>query len=201
MIKRTALLVGLCACFSTPAMSADGPYVGVNIGITMPSDSDISEKGGTGTGEISFDSGVAFSAALGQKIGTGRLEAEIGYKTSDIDEVSVTGLGSAPLNGDASVLSFMGNGYIDFNASPTVKPYIMAGLGVANLKIKLSDLDADEDDTVFAYQAGVGCGFPLSQTVTLDLGYRYMGTSDADFGDSEATYGSHNVLAGLRFNF
>lgn len=199
MIKRTALLVGLCVCLSTPAMSADGPYVGVNIGITMPSDSDLNEPGFAA--EMSFDSGLAFSAALGGKIGGGRLEAEIGYKTSDIDEVSVSGLGSAPINGDARVLSFMGNGYIDFDASPSVKPYIMAGLGVANLKVKSSDLDADEDDTVFAYQAGLGCGFPLSQAVTLDLGYRYMGTSDANFDGTDVTYGSHNVLAGLRFNF
>ena len=199
MIKRTALLVGLCVCLSTPAMSADGPYVGVNIGITMPSDSDLNEPGFAA--EMSFDSGLAINAALGGKIGGGRFEAEIGYKTSDIDEVSVSGLGSAPINGDARVLSFMGNGYIDFNASPSVKPYIMAGLGVANLKVESSDLGADEDDTVFAYQAGVGCGFPLNQTVTLDLSYRYMGTSDTDFGGTDITYGSHNVLAGLRFNF
>lgn len=201
MIKRTALLVGLCVCLSTPAMSADGPYVGVNIGITMPSDSDLSEAGFPDA-ELSFDSGLAISAAVGQKIGIGRIEAEIGYKTSDLDEISFSGVGSFPVNGDASVLSFMGNGYIDFDANPTIKPYIMAGLGVAQLTVDSTDLEADdEDDTVFAYQAGVGCGFALNKTITLDVSYRYMGTSDADFSDTEATYGSHNVLAGLRFNF
>jgi opacity protein-like surface antigen len=199
VIRKVALLVGFCVCLSTPAMSADGPYLGVNVGITMPSDSDISDP--SGNGRISFDSGVALSATIGQKIGIGRLEAELGYKKADLKKVFVDGLGSAAVNGDISVLSLMGNGYIDFGANPSIKPYIMAGIGGAKLKLKSSDMDADEEDNVFAYQAGVGCGIAISKDVTFDVSYRYMGTSDANFNGTEVTYGSHNLLGGLRFSF
>ncbi len=200
MFRKVALFVGLCLCLSTPAMSADAPYLGFNIGFTMPSDSDLSEPGFSDA-ELTFDTGMAISATVGQKIGMGRLEAELGYKTSDLDSVSVPGFGSATVNGDASVLSLMGNGYIDFAANPMITPYVMAGLGIASLSIDSADLDVDDDDTVIAYQVGVGCGFALNKKVTLDVGYRYMGTTDADIQGVDVTYGSHNLLAGLRFNF
>lgn len=45
MLKKVAILAGLCACLSTPAISADGPYFGVNMGVTSTVDSDLSEPG------------------------------------------------------------------------------------------------------------------------------------------------------------
>lgn len=197
MFKKVALLAVLCVCLSTPAMSADGPYFGLNAGITSTVDSDLTEPGFTG--EMSFDSGYAIGAALGNKIGMGRIEAEIGYKSADMDKITAYGQDVKIDSGDISVLSLMANGYIDFDASPTIKPYLMGGLGLAQITAKI-DVD-DEDDTVFAYQAGLGVGFALNDKMTLDLGYRYMGTSDPDFNGSKATYASHNVLAGLRFGF
>lgn len=195
MIKKAALLVGLCLCLSTPAIAADGPYVGVNLGVTVPMDSDVTQFGFTG--EVSYDPGFAASAAVGYKMGMGRFEGEVGYKQSDLDRVSILGF-PLPSNGDASLFSLMGNGYIDFDVTPVVKPYIMAGLGAAQLTL---DMVTEEDDTVFAYQAGFGCGFALNEKVTLDAGYRYMGTSDASLGATEVSYDSHNFLAGVRFAF
>jgi opacity protein-like surface antigen len=144
---------------------------------------------------------MAFSVAAGQKIGIGRLEAELGYKKADIKRIYADGLGSAKVNGDMSALSLMGNGFIDFGANRTVKPYIMAGLGGAKLKLKSTDMNADEEDNVFAYQAGAGCGIALNELIVFDVSYRYMGTSDTDLDGTKVSYGSHNLLAGVRFNF
>lgn len=200
MLKKVTLLVALCVCLSTPAMSADGPYLGINAGVTSTVDSDISSGGVTVDNVFSFDSGYAVGAALGSKIGMGRIEAELGYKSADLDKASAFGYSATASDGEKiSVLSLMANGYIDFDASSTVKPYVMGGIGIAN--ITFEDNTDDLDDTVFAYQAGLGLGFVLNDQVTLDLGYRYMGTSDPTIDGIEVTYASHNVLAGLRFNF
>lgn len=198
-MRKVALLVGMGVCLATPAMSADGPYFGLNVGVTSTVDSKVTDDTGF-NGETSFESGLAASGAFGYKIGMGRIEGEIGYKSAEADKYSAYGFSSAANDEDkVSVLSLMANGYVDFNASPTVKPYIMGGLGLAN--ISSEDNGDDQDDTVFAYQVGLGVGFALNEKIILDLGYRYMGTSDPDFNGSEATYESHNVLAGLRFNF
>jgi opacity protein-like surface antigen len=198
MLKKVALLVGICACLSTPAMSADGPYFGLSAGVTSTVDSDLTEPGFSA--EASFDTGLAVSGALGYKTGMGRIEAEIGYKSADANNISAYGYSQALSDGEKfNILSLMANGYIDIDASPAVKPYLMGGIGMAN--ITMEDNWGDEDDNVFAYQVGLGIGFALNNKMTLDLGYRYMGTSDPDFNGVKATYASHNVLAGLRFAF
>jgi len=197
-LKKVVVLTALLmSCFAVGAMAAEGPYLSGNLGVTMPTDSDVSEGGI----EIKYDTGYAIGAALGYNFGAGRLEGELGYKSADIDEVSVSGLGSASVNGDLSVLSLMGNGYLDFNVNPTVKPYVMAGIGMANVALDSNDLDVDDDDTVFAYQVGAGVGFALNNKVTLDLSYRYMGTEDANIDGADVEYGSHNILAGVRVQF
>ena len=200
MLKKVVVLTALLmSCFAVGAMAAEGPYFSGNLGITMPTDSDVSDGGFSA--EISYDAGFAIGGALGYNFGVGRLEAELGYKTADIDEVSANGLGSASVNGDLSVLSLMGNGYFDFNLNPTVKPYVMAGIGMANVTLDSNDLDVDDSDSVFAYQVGAGVGFALNKKVTLDISYRYMGTEDAKIDGVDVEYGSHNILAGVRVQF
>lgn len=205
MKKVVALTALLISCFAVSAMAAEGPYLSVNAGITMPTDSDFDEMdeyGDTYNVELSYDTGFAGGAALGYNFGAGRIEAELGYKKADTDKISVDtyyGSGSASVDGDLSVLSFMANGYIDFNASPTIKPYLMAGIGMASVAIDGEGVD--DDDTVFAYQAGAGIGFALNDKVTLDLSYRYMGTQDAEIEGEDLEYGSHNILAGVRVQF
>ena len=47
-----------------------------------------------------------------------------------------------------------------------------------------------------------GVGYALSDNAEVRLGYRYFGTSKADFGGgSETTYGAHNFELGLLYRF
>jgi opacity protein-like surface antigen len=57
----------------------------------------------------------------------------------------------------------------------------------------LQSVNYDEDDTVFAYQFGVGAGYAVTETVTLDCKYRYLRT--------EVASPSHNIIAGIRVAF
>ena len=108
------------------------------------------------------------------------------------------------LTGDTSSLGLLLNGYYDFvNKSPWT-PFVSAGLGLA--RVDSNDMNVpgsgiantNEDDTVFGFQVGAGVGYAVSGTVSLDVKYRYFGTSDPEFDTTDVEYSSHNVYAGVR---
>ena len=80
-----------------------------------------------------------------------------------------------------------------------------AGIGFAG--VSAEDLAAagvsvsSYDDTVFAYQFGVGVGYAVEESVTLDFGYRYFATSDPEFNGAEFEFESHNISFGVRIIF
>ena len=176
-----------------------GTYVSGSLGAVIVNDSDIDD--GFDTGEFTFDTGFGFVGALGRSMQNGgRVEAELGYRQNDIDELEVDGLGKASVDGDISSLSLMGNAYYDFSTEGSFSPYIGGGLGFANLEADLDDFGS-EDDSVFAYQLILGGSFVSSETLSVDLQYRYFATEDPDFDGLDAEYSTHNLMIGLRQNF
>lgn len=134
-----------------------------------------------------------------------RVEGEVAYRANNMDEASYLGE-SAKINGDASVLSFMGNGYYDFSNATAFTPYVGLGLGMAKIDVAIDDISWDESDTVFAYQIMVGGNFALTKQISLDAEYRYFGSQDPEFDDGEggtveAEVRSHNLSVGLRILF
>ena len=140
--------------------------------------------------------------------------------------VSVEGI-SLPLggmfsNGDISALSFMVNLAYEFYTRSPWKPYIGGGIGVAVVSINdavigrtsiagihLPDLAgdfADDEDTVFVWQAGAGIGYEVNPQATISVDYRFFATEDPNFTDHEdvdfnSEYESHNVSLSLRYHF
>ena len=59
--------------------------------------------------------------------------------------------------------------------------------------------------TVFSFQGGVGLHFDYTENTSLGLGYRFFGSSDAEFDDGtdkvEAEYSSHIISVGLVHRF
>ena len=115
--------------------------------------------------------------------------------------------GSVTASGDVSSLAFLINGYFDFVNDSAFTPYLSAGIGYA--KIDLNDFnsagsgesDYSDDDSVFAYQVGLGVGYAVTEKVTIDVKYRYFATADPEFDTTEVEVASHNFLFGVRFNF
>ena len=206
-MKRT-LLITLCCIiavfFTTQAYSADGPYLSANLGLAAMSDSDVTESGETI--ELSYDTGWTLGAAVGYRFNNVRVEGELSYQKNDFDQVSAMGV-SLDASGDGSVTALLVNGYYDFANESAFTPYISAGLGYA--KVEANDLnfvgsgmaDFSDDDSVFAYQAGLGVGYAVNENVTIDVKYRYFATEDAEFDTAKAEFSSHNFLLGVRYNF
>lgn len=197
----------VCFCLTTTTAFAGQPYLSGSVGAFMPTDSDLSSpffaSEGIASAEISYDTGMALSLALGQDLDSVRVEGELSYKTADMDKLSATGFfgesGSGPIDGDISSLSVMCNAWKDIKTGGTVTPYVGLGIGFAKLDAELEG--ESESDTVFAYQLGLGLGIALQENLILDLSYRYFATSDPDFDGLEAEFASNNVMAGLRMNF
>lgn len=179
------------------ATASAASYVSGSFGSVSMNDSTLNEPGLSA--ELSTDPGFGFIAAIGNGFDGLRGEVELAYRTNDLDEISIGGL-SRFANGDISSLAVMGNFLVDLPLSERVQPLLGAGIGLANVE---ADLDAfgSENDTVFAYQAIAGIGFPLTHVTTLDLQYRYFATDDPEFDGVEAEYETHNFFVGLRFDF
>jgi opacity protein-like surface antigen len=171
----------------------------------MPdSDIDVTIVGiGSGSGEISYDTGLTAGGSVGYMMDTFRVEGEVSYQANDMDKISGNG-GSLFVNGDISALTFLVNGYIDFYTGGPVTPFITAGIGYSNVE---ADIEGESnDENLFTYQLGAGIGYAISETLTLDFRYRYLGAEDYEYsevgaGSINAEISSHNISAGLRFAF
>lgn len=173
---------------------AAAPYVSGSFGLVSASDSSLSGETGT-AGDLSMDSGFGFLAAVGNNFDGLRGEAEIAYRTNDLNKTA-----SGPATGEITSLSLLGNLLVDFAISENVRPFLGAGMGLAQIDSGSADLNK-ANDTVFAYQVIAGIGFPLTHITTIDLQYRYFATANPDFAGIEAEYETQNFFAGLRFDF
>lgn len=211
MKSSMALVVCIVAMalFTAPAFAA-GPYVGAEGGAVFLSDSTFSSTGGDT--DLKAKTGFGLGAFGGMDFGTYRVEGEFAYRRNNNKEATSGGT-TDPVGGDYSSMALMVNGYYDFRmVSPSVVPYIGGGLGGARVSLKATDpatgsTDIDDNDIVFAYQFAAGVGFPISNQLTLDLGYKYFATANPSFDpvgggtQVDGEYASHNLFLGARFSF
>lgn len=177
-----------------------GPYFSGNLGVGFVNDVDVSD--GVEKYELSFDPGFGLSAAFGNTYPNNfRAELELGYFKSDLDKVTLVGVGSEDLGGDGQLMTLMFNSYYDFIPEAMFSPFVGLGIGYANAELDL--LGISEDDDVLAYQAIAGGAFNLSKQLMLDLQYRFFDTEDLEFeaGIEADSVRTHSLLIGLRYGF
>jgi len=185
-----------------PENSLKGYYVSGHIGLALAND--VHDDGIN----IDFDTGMAFTLAVGNDFGKGRIEGEFAYQENNFNKISAWGE-SVGLTGDVTFFSFLINGYYNIINNKIFTPYVSAGFGV--VRAKINDLNAfgsglsdeKDKDTLFGYQIGAGIEYTLKKDVFIDVRYRYFITSDNffNFTDSETDFDSHNLLLGLRVSF
>jgi len=225
---NTRLLTAILALIAIPTIAAaapsrPGPYVSGFLGVSVANDADVSTTDATGTptlqysDRVEFDPGVFFGASGGYDFGMLRLEGELSYRYAEMKNITDrdTGFRYRDIDGNLGVLAVLGNAYIDLHNQSPITPYLGSGIGFATLHLGNTfardaagrvRLYRQGDDTVLAYQLGAGLGIALNPRVTLDVGYRYFGTSKATFDKdwdfaSDLEFASHNVLVGARVKF
>lgn len=106
----------------------------------------------------------------------------------------------------------MSNLYYDFFrnvealSNGPYSPYIGIGIGFANVNMSAGTdsrfkLWNGDSDTVFAYQAAIGSGIPIRKDITLDVSYRFFGTTSVAVDQIKTDYNNHNFLLGVRYLF
>lgn len=209
-MKRFILALLVLTMLTPAAAFADryrgggvGGYAGILLGVNMGNDIDITDNYYVPAyvDRLEFDPGVYVGGTIGSDFGPLRLEGEISYRGSDVDSITFEGDSFPTPGGDGSVgaLAVMFNAFLDLETGGPVTPYIGGGIGFANLSIDDVPYYNDDDDGVFAYQLGGGLAFNIQRNMTVDIGYRFFGTSDADFEYASMDYQSHTVMLGFRF--
>ena len=129
-------------------------------------------------------------------------------------------------DGHFRIMGYMANLWCDFDTETKWSPYIGGGVGVLVTKLiytfeEMSDdpsLPASQkghetltNDLVPAFQFGAGIGYELNESITLQLGYRFLYGGDVNFysyirtiqdGSRFEINGvkSYSILLGIRIN-
>ncbi len=222
---KKIILISIIAVFvfSISAYSAeDGWYMSGNLGLSIISDSDMGSydeedleevvgedlpTGTTGSAEMAFDKGWVRGAAVGYDFGNFRLESELSYIANDLDKITATVNAPSepsvsvgvPIGGDATSVTFLFNGYYDFNAEGKLHPYLTGGLGYSyvDATVRFEGEKMSDYDSVFTFQVGAGLYYDMTDNISLDLRYRYLKMSDP----MDIEFKGHQVSAGLMFRF
>jgi len=196
------LLLPLCR----PAWSAhQGVYVGAYYGMTVLNESEADDD--LGTFHLDFDPGQVAVFTLGYDLnpkgflGDGRIEFEYARRSNSLDKVDFLE-GDVGGKGDMQVESLLLSTYGVYRG---FRGWVASCGAADDLRVSGQPL-ADDDDVVFAYQLGIGADIPLLQNLSLDLGYRFFGTTKPEFetsdgDDFKVEYFSHAALVGLRLGF
>ncbi|MEM9733245.1 MAG: outer membrane beta-barrel protein [Pseudomonadota bacterium] len=203
-----------------PAYQADAIvrsyYAAARIGAAFEAESSFRVLGTSVSN--AYDPGYNLSAALGYSFNpTGllgfRAEAELGYTSLDIDSHTVTGLGKfsgGDATGDASAVYGLANGYVDYSLG-TITPFISAGVGYGQVDLSQQGVTPtgvvmNDSGGGLAWQVGAGAAFAVTDSVTVDLGYRFfkvqdVGLSAVDGTRSDVDLESHQINLGIRKAF
>ncbi len=191
-MKKIVIPAMLFACLgAAPAYAA--PYVSGSVGLGIAGDFKEPDLGNV----YGMDSGFAVNGAVGYDFDGLRVEGAVGYQKNHYTDEDTLG---------SSLLTVMANGYYDFNAGGELKPYVMAGLGIANLNVDDSfGTDPWLDESYFAWQLGAGVGYQVSTSTTIDVGYRYLKPEGIECPNpahlTKVSWESHNILVGIRYKF
>ncbi|BCS52568.1 outer membrane protein [Geobacter sp. SVR] len=213
-ICRTLIALCLPFLFCSPASAQhSGPYVGAFVGGNLLTASKSSDS--QGTFELKFNPGLMGSAVLGwdfepgNPVGEGRIELEYTHRSNPLDQARFVE-GSVKSSGHVAADSLLLNFYGVYRENGFWSPYIGAGAGAAriaasNLQVTGQPL-GDGSAFVFAYQAAAGVDFAMTDSLSLDIGYRFFNTTKPDIpeaggGSLKLEYLNHSAVLGLRWGF
>ena len=228
-MRKHLLAASAVAALASPAFAAaNGPYVGIEGGVTFPRTTDLDVILNNTTTynngyEVKSKTGYDVDAIAGYKLGLIRLEAEGAYKRAKVKSLGVstplvTDVGTAAgvpvtaadfsVGNHIGITSLMANALLDSNfGNSRFGGYVGGGAGRA-----WASMSGDKDNA-WAFQGIAGLRAAVSDHVDAGLKYRYFHTGKLTFDDAftengvpfttsaKGNYDSHSVLASLTYNF
>jgi opacity protein-like surface antigen len=227
-MRKHLLAASAVAALASPAFAAaDGPYIGVEGGVTFPRTSDLDVVLNNTTTydngyDVKYKDGYDVDAILGYKLGPIRLEGEAGYKRAKVKSLGastplITDVGTAAgttataddfsVGNRIGIKTLMANALLDGNFGGGFGGYVGGGAGRAWAN------QSGDSDSAWAFQGIAGLRYALTPNVDAGVKYRYFHTAKLGFDDAftvnavpfttstSGNYDSHSVLASLTYNF
>ncbi len=200
-MRKLLMAATASVALAAPALAAaDGPYVGIEGGVTFPRNSDLDVILNNTTTynngyNVDYKDGYDVDAIVGYKLGPVRLEGEAGYKRAKVKSLGVstplisdvgTAAGTTATAGDFSVgnhigiKTLMANALLDGNFGGGFGGYVGGGAGRAWAS------QAGDSDNAWAYQGIAGLRYALTPNLDAGVKYRYFRTGTLNFNDAFA---------------
>lgn len=207
---NTNRAAGLLAVMTTAMTgTAQAAEVGLRVfgGWTAPmsQDFDLDREGGARRSSgLDFDGGFAVGGALGFEINPkATIEAEYVHRASDADLKGTRNTDTASTRSNAVMVNALYH-FGDRDAEGSIRPYLGAGIGAADLRIDRDDLDLDSDFGL-AYQAIAGVSYDVSYQASLFGEVRYFAISEQSVENDDYSfdsgYDSFDILIGYGYRF
>ena len=115
-----------------------------------------------------------------------RYEGEVTYLKANINNFQVNHIRQTNVSGYNQALLGMANVYYDFPRfiAPVIQPFLGIGIGYAWIQDRLDNTSTlypvrfRGTNSAFAYQATGGLTYNFAENYALNLGYRYVATSN-----------------------
>jgi opacity protein-like surface antigen len=221
-MRNYVVAAAVLAATGSPALAAaNGPYIGVEGGVTIPQSTDLdvilNNTSTTPTTTTSYSNGYNVKyktgwnvdAIAGYKLGLLRLEAEGGYQRAKVKDLNVsstlltdvsTATGTTATSADLGVGSKMGVKYLTANAlldsdiGGGFGAYAGGGVGRA-----WASFSGDKDNAM-AYTGIAGVRYAISPNIDAGVKYQYLHTGKLAFNDAFAVNGV-NYTSTARGNY
>lgn len=190
------LLPVLVPSASSAEMAFTDMYVGGFGGSVLGVDAEGEFAFPLGAASLDFDPdgqyalGLVFGARVAPNL---RAEVELSHSNSDVDNSKVAGTVSNDIDadGDLSSTSLLINGWYEFETKSSWRPYVGGGIGYTKVDADIDTAPSlstfNDSDGGFSYQIGFGVTFPVGQSGTVDIGYRYRETPNLNLVSANGT--------------
>jgi len=211
---RIRLITGTCLVLALVLFAPDSRaqfYVGAEGGWTSLPDQTIKVPGLFST-TLQFDSGFNAGMRLGYEWGPWRFEEEYSYRQNNArNNFSLFGVPINGISGNRHTNSIMTNVLYDFTLGWPITPHVGVGIGAIEIsdgvRLPLIGQFINDSTWQFGYQGIAGIRYNLNPTLTLDLDYRYLATTQPTFRITNTNlryrsgYNTNNFVASLIYRF
>ena len=208
LLASAVIAAATNALSALPALAQDAGanYVQINLGANVAGQVDVDATlapATTFSGDADLETGALASLAGGLGAGNGfTLEGEVLFFASNIDTAEADALIGTSLSARIESYALMVNGLYSFDAG-SVSPYVGAGVGYGSSTFKLAG--ESDDDIGIAWQVKAGVVIPSSETLSWDIGYRFLSLPSFDISEPgvsvDADASAHILSVGARITF
>jgi len=205
-MRRSAIILGAALALSLAANTAqarDEVYIGGSLVVDLVTEFDFRGTANATSYGAEFDPALGLEGHIGYDFGNPRVEAEIAYRTMDVESIT-PGTGGS---GDMGLTSIIGSVFYDFENETKFTPYAGAGAGIVFFSGEASYTDVngaaatEEFDAIApALQGQLGARYEVADDVSLRGGYNLLFIPTSDDNEDNLLF-AHGIKFGVDVAF